>query len=55
MNWSSFLYIGILLTCLSKFKRLATKEDHLIFIPSSVFSKEISERAKDYHVLTPKF
>lgn len=39
---------------MSKLKRLATKEDNLVFIPSPVSSEEISERAKDYNVLTPK-
>jgi hypothetical protein len=39
---------------LAKLKRLSTKEDNLVFVPSPVSSEEISKRVKDYDVLTPK-
>jgi transposase-like protein len=39
---------------LAKLKRLSTKEDNLVFVPSPVSSEDISKRVKDYDVLTPK-
>ncbi|MDP4083496.1 MAG: hypothetical protein Q8934_02665 [Bacillota bacterium] len=39
---------------MANLKRLSTKEDNIVSIPSPVTTEEISERIKDYDTLTPK-
>lgn len=39
---------------MAKLKRLTTKDDNPVFIPSPVSSEKISKRFKDYDMLTPK-